>query len=84
MMRPRARESLNRRAHVATGPAEFLALYRQLLAEGRFGPLPDPDETFLREFGTHLNDGQSAARGLAAITAAARPETPSTTCLVHA
>ena len=84
MMRPRARELLSRRAHVATGPAEFLALYRRLLLDGGFGPLADPDDTFLREYGTHLNDGRSAERALASITAAAGPERPAGSCLIHA
>jgi hypothetical protein len=67
VMTPAARELLVRRAHVASEPVEFLDLYARLLTEGRFGPLSNPDDSFLCEYGTHLNDGRSASRVLAAI-----------------
>ena len=67
-MQPNARRSLERRAHVASGPEEFLATYRRLLASGDFGPTARPDDAFLRDFGTHLDDGRSAERALSAIS----------------
>jgi hypothetical protein len=64
-----ARRLLERRAHVASHPEELLTTYRRLLAAHDFGPIARPDDAFLREFGTHLNDGRSAERAWSAISA---------------
>jgi hypothetical protein len=80
-MRPEARRRLEGRASVASSPAEFVASYRRTLTEGDFRPLPDPDDTFLREYGTHLNDGRSAERALSAIRAPLVPSHSVEKCL---
>jgi hypothetical protein len=72
-MLPEARKALERRAHVASSPAEFLTVYRSLLDRGDFRSAGGVDDTFLKRYGTHLNDGQSAWRALSAITTRAEP-----------
>ena len=59
---PDARDLLRRRASVATTPDEFEATVRALLDAGDFSELDRPDDSFLRAYCTHLNDGRSAER----------------------
>lgn len=85
LMHADALAALKRRAHVAENPAAFIATYRRLLAEGDFGRVPAPDDTFLREYGTYLDDGRSAVRALNAIWPPAVPAADrSKTCLARA
>ena len=44
----------------------FLEMLRAFLREGRFEPVKSSDE-MLRLFGTHLNDGKSVERAVAAL-----------------
>ena len=58
----------------------FLEMLRTFLREGTFQPVKSSDE-MLRLFGTHINDGKSAERAVAANreiigTAATREKTP--------
>jgi hypothetical protein len=83
-MRPDAYRALERRAHVASTPAEFIATYRRLLTEGDFRPVSPLDDTFLREYGTHLDDGRSAERALSVIrTPMDRSTSVEKSCLAH-
>lgn len=66
-MRAAARAALERRATVADAPAQFLDQLRGLLQDGRFQVSTPVDDQFLREFGTHLDDGKSADRAVAAL-----------------
>jgi hypothetical protein len=85
LMHPDALAALKRRAHVAESPADFIATYRRLLADGNFSRLSSPDDAFLRDYGTHLDDGQSAIRALKAIwPPAVRASDRSETCLARA
>ena len=85
LMHADALAALKRRAHVAENPADFIATYRRLLAERDFARVPAPDDTFLRDYGTHLDDGRSAARALNAIWPPAAPAADrSATCLARA
>lgn len=68
-MREEAKMLLRRRAPLAETPDDFVAEVRRLLAERRFSELERPDESFLRAYGTHLGDGRSAERAVAAIGA---------------
>jgi hypothetical protein len=69
-MRPAARAALERRATVAESPQRFLDELRRLLQDGRFAVPTPVDDLFLHEYGTHLGDGKSADRALAAIALA--------------
>lgn len=66
-MFPEAKAALSRRAMLAETVGDFLAGIRSVLEQKAFAPVPDPDQTFLRMYGTHLNDGASARRALDAI-----------------
>jgi len=46
---------------------EFEAVLRDHLENRRFGPLEGDDGEFLRQYGTHLGDGRSAERIVAAL-----------------
>jgi hypothetical protein len=72
-MRSAAKAALERRASIAGSPKEFLDMYRHLLQLGQFDPIAELDDTFLKSYGTHLNDGGSAERALAAIRQRSRP-----------
>jgi hypothetical protein len=69
-MRPSARAALDRRALVVDSPARLLQQLRRVLQDGRFPVSVPVDDLFLREYGTHLDDGQSADRALAALASA--------------
>lgn len=66
-MFPEAKAALSRRAMLAETVDDFLAGIRSVLERKAFAPVPNPDQTFLRMYGTHLNDGASARRALDAI-----------------
>ncbi|WP_129671607.1 hypothetical protein [Candidatus Chloroploca sp. Khr17] len=64
---PDARDLLRRRATVAITPDEFEAAVRTLLNRGDFTEVNQPDDSFLRAYCTHLNDGKSAERAAAEV-----------------
>jgi hypothetical protein len=70
-LRAEAGELLRRRAVVAEHPDEFLAVLKDFLARGEFSELTDPDDGFLRAYGTDLGDGRSAERAAQALVAIA-------------
>jgi len=74
-MRPEAKELLRRRASLAETPDEFLAEIRRLLDERRLEDIRDPDDGFLRAYGTYRGDGRSAERAAAAVLALATGRT---------
>jgi len=85
LMHADALAALKRRAHVAETPADFIATYRRLLAAGDFARVSAPDDGFLRDYGTHLDDGRSALRALNAIwPPAMHAADSSATCLARA
>ena len=57
-----ARALLERRVTISESADEFLAALETALLAGEFRDLPEPDESFLRSYGTHLGDGRSAVR----------------------
>lgn len=59
-----AAELLRRRVILAETPADFLAHTRSFLASGNFSELSSPDNSFLRAYATHLDDGCSAQRAV--------------------
>jgi hypothetical protein len=67
-LRPEARELLRRRALLSEQPEDFLAQLEGFLGEANFGELAEPDEGFLRAYGTDHNDGRSAERAAEAVT----------------
>jgi hypothetical protein len=76
---PEAEKALGKRAMIVRTPEEFLAVLRERLASGDFGQLSDPDDEFLRLYGTHLNDGNSLPRAYQAIVTAVNEWVPSAT-----
>jgi hypothetical protein len=66
-LRPEARELLRRRAVVSEMPAEFIRELDAFLSRDSFDELADPDDAFLRAYGTYLNDGHSAERAARAV-----------------
>ena len=78
-MNAQARILLRRRLTLAETEAEFLVGIESMLVSGRFAPVVNPDQEFLRAFVTHVNDGRSAQRaadfiaGLAGGAATPRP-----------
>lgn len=75
-LRPEARKLLSRRTLLSEKPEEFLAQLEGFLARGRFGELTNPDDSFLRAYGTDLDDGRAAERvavALAEVAAAGSP-----------
>ena len=66
-MRPPARAALERRAIVSSSPEDFVEQVRERLRRGDFTLPAAVDDQFLRDYGTHLDDGKSAERALAAL-----------------
>jgi hypothetical protein len=83
-MQPEARRALERRAMVAATPEEFLTRADSLLRSGAFAVSLPLDDSFLRHYGTHLNDGRSAERALAAIVGPIGDQKASNVCLAQA
>jgi len=67
-LRPEARTMLEKRVTLAETPDDFLTKLRIFLSSENFPEPPDPDRSYLRSYGTHLDDGLSAERALAALT----------------
>ena len=63
-MFPEAKQMLRKRARFAETPEDFLMQIEQLLEKGDFEKVPDPDTSFLRTYGTFLDDGRSAERAV--------------------
>ncbi len=66
-LRPEARELLCKRAGLAETPEEFFRQLRLFLSRDEFTELERPDRSFLRSYGTHLDDGRSAERAFEAL-----------------
>lgn len=66
-LRSEARELLRRRVCLTETPEDFLAELERFLAAEDFAVLPEPDNSFLRAYGTHLDDGRSAERAADAV-----------------
>ncbi len=64
-----AKQMLRKRATLAETPEEFLQQIEQFLDKGDFASVQNPDTSFLRAYGTFLNDGCSAERAATAIKA---------------
>ncbi len=67
---PDARALLRRRAQLAETPETFLSAIREFLHTGQFAELDAPDNSFLRAYSTHLDDGRSAERAAEAVLSA--------------
>jgi hypothetical protein len=59
---PIALDLLKKRALVARTQEDFLKLVENFLRAGDFSEIQNPNDEFLRAYGTHLNDGLSAER----------------------
>lgn len=57
-----ALDLLKKRASVARTQEEFFDIVKNFLQKGDFREIHDPNDEFLKEYGTHLNDGASAER----------------------
>ena len=61
-MHQHVKRVLRKRAMVAETAPDFIDQVSQFFDKGNFSPVPSPDREFIREFCTHLDDGQSALR----------------------
>src|SRR3972149_6157119 len=59
---PIAIELLKKRASLACTQKEFLNMIDKFLQKGDFSELQYPNDEYLKEYGTHMNDGLSAYR----------------------
>jgi hypothetical protein len=73
---PSAVELLRRRAVFVETAEELAEQLRDHLAASRFGEAPNLDQSFLRAFGTHLNDGRSGLRAMEALRVIMRGAPP--------
>jgi hypothetical protein len=69
---PDARALLRKRALVAETGLDFIATIDEFLRRSDFSEVIDPDQEFLRAYGTYIGDGKSAERGAEAIACGAR------------